>query len=279
MAAQTTVHDLYLRTIGIRLHLLRRFLSKQADRLVLPAELQRLLAITDGYTMVDRQRRKNLWRLAVQSEREGLAGDFVELGVCNGGTAGVLAYAAAQSPGSSAHAAVDRQRRNDLATAQSPQPRLTWCYDSFAGLPEPTARDGAAARVYSSGRSAGRLRSIGRCVGSVETLSELLFERLQLDPAAIRIVEGWFQETLAAHPARPIALLHLDGDWYESVKLGLDVLYDRVAPGGWIVLDDYGYWQGCREALQDFLRERRLAAPHLLRSGYTQVYFRKAREG
>ena len=51
-----------------------------------------------------------------------------------------------------------------------------------------------------------------------------------------------------------------------------------MAPDGWIVLDDYGYWQGCREALQDFLHERRLAPPHLLRCGYTQVYFRKARE-
>ena len=40
---------------------------------------------------------------------------------------------------------------------------------------------------------------------------------------------------------------------------------------GWVVLDDYGYWQGCREALQDFLHERRLAAPQLLRCGYTQV--------
>ena len=65
----------------------------------------------------------------------------------------------------------------------------------------------------------------------MEILSELLFERLRLDPAAIRIVEGWFQETLTAHPARPIALLHLDGDWYESVKLGLDILYDRANGG------------------------------------------------
>lgn len=253
MLARASLHTLYLRTLGIRLHLLRRWLARQGDRVRLPADLERLLTITDRYTMVDRQRRKNLWRLARLVAAQRVAGDFVELGVCNGGTAAVLASVASQDP----------------------QPRLTWCYDSFAGLPEPTPRDGEDARRYSGGRNAGQLVSIDRCVGSLETAADLFFRQLGLDRAGVRFVKGWFQETLGRHPDRPIALLHLDGDWYDSVKLGLDTLYDRVTPGGWIVLDDYGYWEGCRAALHDFFQERRLELAILQRHGYTQAYFQK----
>ena len=48
-------------------------------------------------------------------------------------------------------------------------------------------------------------------------------------------------------------MLHVDADWYESVKLVLDVFYDKVVPGGYIVLNDYGAWQGCNRAVDDFV--------------------------
>ncbi len=247
------LYKVYLQTLGIRLHRLRRYLSRQADRLFLKPELESLLAITDEYTMVDRQRRKNLWHLAQVVNREQVAGDFVEFGVCNGGTAGILAYGANRSS----------------------QDRLSWLYDSFEGLPEPTERDGAEAARYSGGRQDGQLKSIGKCVGALEVVQDLLLQRLKLDTSKIRLVKGWFQDTIDDHPQHPLALMHLDGDWYDSVKLCLDKLYDRVSPGGFIVLDDYGYWRGAREALHDFLSERHLNAVQLERCGYTQVFFRK----
>ncbi len=247
-------HSFYLKVLGVRLHKLRKFVSAQADRVLLPADLNSLLSTTDKYTMVDRQRRKNLWRLAQRLEAQPVAGDMVELGVCNGGTLGVLAAAASRSA----------------------LGRVTWGYDSFQGLPEPTERDGQAAWKYSHGLHTGRLVSINQCVGSSEIVSELLFEELGLEQAQVRLIKGWFQETLPNAPARPIALLHLDGDWYESVKYSLEQLYDQVVAGGYIVLDDYGYWQGCREALHDFLKERGLESQvKLERCGYTQVYFQK----
>ena len=70
-----------------------------------------------------------------------------------------------------------------------------------------------------------------------------------------------------------IALLHIDGDWYESVKTRLDYLYDKVAPGGVIQFDDYGYCQGARRALDEFLRHRQVvvALRHVDYSGRTLI--------
>ena len=65
---------------------------------------------------------------------------------------------------------------------------------------------------------------------------------------------GWFQDTLSkeAESIRSIALLRLDGDWYESTKVCLDYLYDKIVDGGFLVIDDYGKWEGCRTAIDEF---------------------------
>jgi len=53
-----------------------------------------------------------------------------------------------------------------------------------------------------------------------------------------------------------IAVLRLDTDWYESSKIELEVLYDRVVPGGVIIFDDYYHWDGQRKATDDFFHHR-----------------------
>jgi len=52
--------------------------------------------------------------------------------------------------------------------------------------------------------------------------------------------------------------LHLDGDWYRSVKVCLDELWDKVSPGGVVQIDDYGHWAGARKAVNEFIAERSL---------------------
>src|SRR5207244_2320137 len=58
-----------------------------------------------------------------------------------------------------------------------------------------------------------------------------------------------------------IVVLHLDGDWYDSVKVCLAHLYDRVSPGGIIQIDDYGHWQGARKAVDEFMAARHITVP------------------
>jgi hypothetical protein len=68
---------------------------------------------------------------------------------------------------------------------------------------------------------------------------------------------GRVEETIPGDAPGTIALLRLDTDWYESTRHELEHLYDRVPPGGVIVIDDYGYWQGARRAVDEFLAQRR----------------------
>jgi O-methyltransferase len=67
-------------------------------------------------------------------------------------------------------------------------------------------------------------------------------------------VKGWFEHTVPSfEPPSPIALLRLDGDLYESTKVCLESLYEHVAANGLIVIDDYGTWEGCARAVNEFL--------------------------
>ena len=74
-------------------------------------------------------------------------------------------------------------------------------------------------------------------------------------------MRGLFQKTLPTTEISKIALLHIDGDWYESVRACLENLYDKVTPGGFIQFDDYGYWKGARKAVDEFLENRHIEAP------------------
>jgi choline dehydrogenase-like flavoprotein len=70
-----------------------------------------------------------------------------------------------------------------------------------------------------------------------------------------------------------IAVLRLDTDWYESTRFELDNFYDKVVPGGYVIIDDYGHWKGCKQAVDEFLATR----PEITLTGidYTGVFFRK----
>jgi O-methyltransferase len=176
------------------------------------------------HTMVGLRRLRNLDRLVGLLDAEGVAGDVVECGTCNGGSGALLASVACRSP----------MRRH------------TWLLDSFAGMPPAGPQDGPDAAAYT-----------GTCKGSLDRVRDVL-HRAGVSASAFTLVPGWFHETLPTLPGGTIALLHIDADWYDSVRVCLEHLYDRVCPGGYVVLDDYGYWQGCRTAWQQFRQARGL---------------------
>jgi O-methyltransferase len=205
-----------------------RFLETRITKMVVPD------------TLVGPERLHNLYVLAKRVEKENIPGDVIECGVCNGGTAALLARFATRS------------RLN----------RTMWLLDSFQGMPVTTAEDGEAAKAH-----------IGKEVGDIERVRGVLM-RIGADMSRVRILPGWFQDTFPAVSASRIALLNIDADWYESVKLCLDTFYDRVVTGGFISFDDYGHWQGCRQAVDEFFEARRL--PYKLQQvDYTARWFQK----
>ncbi len=156
-------------------------------------------------------------------------GAFVECGVYNGGGAAIMAA--------------------ELG------PRDVWLFDSFEGLPEPATIDGGkAVNKYKTITSTGKAWQVGDMAKVKQA-----FDLAGCWSDRVHLVKGWFEDTLAPSETGAIAVLHLDADWYASTKLALETLYDRVVPGGLILLDDYGHWVGCRTAVIEFWREKRIA--------------------
>jgi hypothetical protein len=197
----------------------RRFIGSLRDL--------RLLWTVRPYTMTTFPRLESLLRLTRLVDSLNVPGAIVECGVANGGSAAAMAYAAR-----------DSQFERDV-----------WLFDSFEGLPPPTPEDGQQAHdeFYT-----------GWCLGDIARVREIM-DRLEVPPARIHAVKGWFNDTLPTAEVPSIAVLHIDADWYESVKLCLHRFYDSVEPGGFVVFDDYGYWEGCRKAVDEFVAARGLA--------------------
>jgi hypothetical protein len=188
----------------------------------------RLYQAVRPYTMSGNRRLRGLYTAVEQVVAGNIPGDVVECGTARGGSAALLG----------------------LALKETHAERTLWVFDTFAGIPPPTSADPdqEIAALYT-----------GDFRGDLGEVQEL-FRRLGILDRA-RLVKGLFQDTVPRSDVGPIAVLHLDGDWYDSVKVCLDHLYDRVSPGGVIQIDDYGHWEGARKAVDEFISTRPLVGP------------------
>jgi Macrocin-O-methyltransferase (TylF) len=105
---------------------------------------------------------------------------------------------------------------------------------------------------YGAGRGKGAF-GISR-----EDFSANLKKRSAWDDNIIQVQQGWFNETCPIAPINKIAFLRLDGDLFQSTWDVLVSLYDRVIPGGYIYVDDYGSYQGCRDAIEIFRHDKQI---------------------
>jgi hypothetical protein len=133
--------------------------------------------------------------------------------------------------------------------------RKYYLFDSFEGLPPAQEIDGLSAIEWQQNRES--ITYYDNCRAAKETATEAM--NLAKAPH-FELVAGWFHETIPTYRhGEPIALLRLDADWYDSTMTCLENLYDRVAPGGVIIIDDYHTWDGCSRAVHDFLSKRSAA--------------------
>ncbi len=161
-------------------------------------------------------------RLAELIDRENIPGVIVECGVLDGGTAALMAYNSRKSA------------------------RPVHMFDSWEGLPAVTQEDG------NSGEWAGQV------VGSPKRVNKIM-HMLHIAPDRLHFHKGWFSDTFPKAGIDQIALLHADGDFYESVKITLETWGPKMPPGGYIQLDDYGEFVGARKATDEYLAKN----PHL----------------
>lgn len=137
-------------------------------------------------------------------------------------------------------------------------PRDIYLFDTFSGMTEPTAEDIAVdGRSASSLLEASSADSTFRGVAPLEVVQSN-FAKLDYPRKHVHFVEGLVEDTLPAAAPTEIAVLRLDTDWYRSTKHELEHLVPHVAPGGVILIDDYGVWQGARKAVDEYLNETSL---------------------
>lgn len=134
--------------------------------------------------------------------------------------------------------------------------RDLYLFDTFSGMTAPTEED-----VRHSGERAADLLADESpdadswAIASLEDVREAVLG-VGYPSERIHFVEGPVEDTLPANAPAEIALLRLDTDWYASTKHELVHLYPRLARGGVLILDDYGYWQGARRAVDEYLSEQ-----------------------
>jgi O-methyltransferase len=149
--------------------------------------------------------------------------------------------------------------------------RTVWLFDSFEGLPEMTKDDVEIVEQKNL-----EYNKITGYIAVDEQHARDIAQKLNVEP---NIVKGWFSDSLPKHKDEigKIAILRLDGDTYSSTLEALDILYENVAIGGLVVVDDYYDFSGCRKALYDFFVQQEIS-PEIREYPFGRAYFVKEEE-
>jgi hypothetical protein len=171
--------------------------------------------------------------------RSRIAGDIVECGVWRGGSSMAMASALT--------------RKHDTS-------RTLWMYDTYAGMTDATDNDldhkgdaAAGLLAYAKEHKDREDNWVIAYAGLEQVKSNMASTGYPLD--RIRFVKGPVEETIPGEMPERIAILRLDTDWYESTHHELIHLYPKLSPGGIMIIDDYGHWQGARKAVDQYFED------------------------
>jgi O-methyltransferase len=227
--------DFVLKPFGVRIERIRTDFSFHIPEIKeFEAEI---ISVGARYSMTTLERQWALVQALEHVHREGVAGDIVECGVWRGGNLII--------------AALMRERFGLSAQI--------WGYDTFEGMSAPTEADRAlhyeevAADTFEKTR---RGEFSDWCYSAIDEVRTNI-ER-HVPNADIRLVKGKVEDTLTDPKNLPerISILRLDTDWYESTKVELEILYPRLAPGGVLIIDDFGDWAGAKLAVEEYFKDR-----------------------
>lgn len=182
-----------------------------------------------AHTMLSEKGLANVRYLMERALSDGVSGDFIETGVWRGGTCILM---------------------RGVLEAHGIKTRRVFVADSFAGLPKPNPD------AYPADKR-DKLFQFSELAVSLDQVKEN-FGKYGLLNEQVVFLEGLFSETLPRLTDEKFAIIRLDGDMYESTMDALTNLYDRLSPGGYCIVDDYGGLRNCRKAVHDFLDSRSL---------------------
>jgi hypothetical protein len=198
-----------------------------------------------AYTMIGMKRLDNIQDAVTDVIEKGVPGDLVECGVWRGGACIFM---------------------KALLKVLSDTERCVWLADSFKGLPPPKTK------IYPADKGQTLHKYAELAVSRSEVIDN--FNAFGLLDSKIHFLEGWFEDTLPTAPIDSIAVLRLDGDYYQSTIEILTYLYDKVSPGGWVIVDDYYNIEACYKAVHDFRNVKNCKEP-IQKIDWSSVYWIK----
>jgi hypothetical protein len=192
-----------------------------------------------GLTYVGPKKLQTLAWAALTVGDRGILGDFVEAGVALGGSAILLGKL-------------------------KPQGAALRLFDVFGQIPPPGPNDGTDAHeryaVIASGKSVGiDKKTYYGYVHDLQTVvrNNLASYGITPETSQLEITQGLFEDALLI--SQPVALAHVDCDWYDSVKICINRIYPQLSLGGLMIFDDYKSYSGCRRAVDEWLAAEKTA--------------------
>jgi O-methyltransferase len=202
----------------------RRFIDDGADLIIRTVKSR---------TMTDTSRLFGMIEALRYIVRVGVPGEVVECGVWRGGSMQAAALTLLECD--------DTERELHL-------------FDTFEGMPPPSNADVR----FTDGQTANELMQASdkdAAIWAIADLRDVEEAMVATGYPSAKIVyhAGRVEDTIPEEGPDRIALLRLDTDWYESTRHELRHLYDRLSPGGILIIDDYRYWEGSYRATNEWL--------------------------
>ncbi|NPA44138.1 MAG: macrocin O-methyltransferase [Chlorobi bacterium] len=191
------------------------------------------------FTMTSTERLYSLYKSVEYSIKNKIDGDYVECGVWKGGSSMMIALTLL---------------KNNITD------KKIYLYDTYEGMSEPTEDDinyvnKKAKEKYSL--TMNKETGSNWCRSELEEVKSNLYST-GYPKENIIFIKGKVEETIPQTVPQKISLLRLDTDWYESTKHEMDYLYPLLSEKGVLIIDDYGHWQGCRKAIDEYFKENNI---------------------
>ncbi|OAM89519.1 TylF/MycF family methyltransferase [Termitidicoccus mucosus] len=201
-------------------------------------------------SMVGEKRLNNVEELTLKCLSDNVPGDFIEAGIWKGGVVALMA---------------------GILKITGTTRRKVFGVDSFEGIPpaKPDIYPADAAHVGCENLDILKKNSLEEVT--------VYLDQLGLSFPYTQLIKGWFSDILPGLAAtHQFALVRIDGDTYESTFQALEALGPAVSRGGYIIIDDYYSWEGCRKATEDYRICHNITAS-LVQIDWTGVYWQTSR--
>lgn len=178
---------------------------------------------SEGETMIGLKRLDNIIECLKIIITDKIEGDVIEAGVWRGGAVILM---------------------KGILDAFNIMDKKIWVADSFKGVPKPNIED------YPQDKDDKLYTYTELQVSKEEVMNN--FKKYNLLDGNVEFLEGWFKDTLYNSPINKLSLLRIDGDLYELTYQTLEALYPKLSPGGFCIIDDYGTFEYCSKAVNDY---------------------------